>query len=155
MRFYGRHFRRDERGQSLVEFALVLPMLLVVMLMITEFGRALFQYNVLAQATRAGARTAAVLGRAQAVAQAVQDAEEFIDESGIDNNNSSTVTAEILDNYNGSGRSVIRVHAEMPFNFVFSGPLPANADGSAQVTPTAFTLVAENTMHAEQFIGAP
>ncbi len=40
------------RGQSLVEFALILPMILVVMFMITEFGRALYQYNVLLQASR-------------------------------------------------------------------------------------------------------
>ncbi len=155
MKFDGRHIHRDQRGQSLVEFALVLPMLLVVMLMITEFGRALFQYNVLAQATRAGARQAAVMGRTTAVNQAIANAENFIAQSGIDQNNTADVTAEILDNFNGSGRSVIRVRAEMPFTFVFQGPLPANADGSATVSPSALTLVAENTMHAEQFVGSP
>ena len=46
-------FMRDTRGQSLVEFALILPMMLVVMFMITEFGRALYMYNVLASAARA------------------------------------------------------------------------------------------------------
>ena len=51
---------RSDRGQSLIEFALTLPMLLVVMFMVTEFGRALYQYNVLAQATREGARVAVV-----------------------------------------------------------------------------------------------
>ena len=47
-------FVRDARGQSLIEFALILPMMLVVMFMITEFGRALYTYNVLATAARAG-----------------------------------------------------------------------------------------------------
>jgi len=53
-------FVRDARGQSLIEFALILPMMLVVMFMITEFGRALYTYNVLATAARAGVRAAVV-----------------------------------------------------------------------------------------------
>ena len=39
-------------------------MLLVVMFMVTEFGRAMYQYNVLAQATREGARVAVVSAEA-------------------------------------------------------------------------------------------
>ena len=81
MRFDGRKFSRDTRGQSLVEFALVLPMLLVVMLMITEFGRALYQYNVLSQAARAGARVAAVTGSAGAAAAGIARAQQMIDDS--------------------------------------------------------------------------
>jgi Flp pilus assembly protein TadG len=151
MRFDGRPLYRDTRGQSLVEFALVLPMLLVVMLMITEFGRALFQYNVLAQAARAGARHAAMLGQPAVVADAVAQAQAFIDASGIDDNNTVDITAVVIPNYSGSSRSVVQVTVSRPFNWVLSGPLPANADGSATVSPTAFTLSAQNTMHCEAF----
>jgi len=47
MRVGPKSFLSGTRGQSLVEFALILPIMLAVMFMITEFGRALFQYNVL------------------------------------------------------------------------------------------------------------
>jgi hypothetical protein len=151
MKFDGRKFHRDTRGQSLVEFALVLPMLLVVMLMITEFGRALYQYNVLSQAARAGARVAAVSGSAGAQAAGIARAQQMITDSNGFGDDNVTITSGVTPNYLGSGRSVVWVQASMPFRFMFSGPLPANADGSAQVTPGALTLTARNTMHAELF----
>src|SRR6516164_1215250 len=55
-----RRLRRDcqlgQRGQSLVEFAMVLPLLLLIVFGITEFGRAYYQYNTLSKAVRNGAR---------------------------------------------------------------------------------------------------
>jgi len=51
---------RDSRGQSVVEFALVLPLLLVLVFGITEFGRAWLTMNVLTSAAREGARLAVV-----------------------------------------------------------------------------------------------
>ena len=48
------------RGQTLVEFALVVLMFLVVLFGIIEFSRALWTYNTIVQATRAGARFAVV-----------------------------------------------------------------------------------------------
>ena len=51
---------RDPRGQSLVEFALVLPMLLVLLLGIADFGR-VFQAGIVTEtAARNGAETAAL-----------------------------------------------------------------------------------------------
>lgn len=54
--------RRSDHGQSVIEFALVLPILLLVVFGITEFGRALMTVNVLNAAAREGARVAAVGG---------------------------------------------------------------------------------------------
>ena len=53
-------FVNDKDGQSLIEFALVLPILLLVLFGITEFGRAILVKNVLHTASREGARLAAV-----------------------------------------------------------------------------------------------
>jgi Flp pilus assembly protein TadG len=47
-------------GQSLVEFALMLPILLVLVLMIFDFGRAIYYYSALHNAAREGARYGAV-----------------------------------------------------------------------------------------------
>ena len=52
--------RRSGRGQTLVEFAIVLPVLLLVLFAILDMGRAVFVYNTLAQSARQGARTAIV-----------------------------------------------------------------------------------------------
>lgn len=48
--------QRGERGQDLVEFALVLPLLVLLFFGIIEFGRVIFTYNTLANAAREGAR---------------------------------------------------------------------------------------------------
>jgi Flp pilus assembly protein TadG len=53
-------FRKDIKGQSIIEFALLLPILLLVLFGITEFGRAIMVKNVLHTAAREGARLAAV-----------------------------------------------------------------------------------------------
>ena len=50
---------RDE-GQALVEFTLVLPVFVVLVLAIAQFGVAFHHYLVLTDAVRAGARKAAV-----------------------------------------------------------------------------------------------
>ncbi|MGX9570863.1 TadE/TadG family type IV pilus assembly protein [Pseudomonas sp. CFBP 5748] len=48
------HFKapQAQQGVALVEFTLVLPLLLLLLLAFGEFGRMLFQYNVLLQASR-------------------------------------------------------------------------------------------------------
>jgi Flp pilus assembly protein TadG len=47
-------FKRPQaqQGVALVEFTLVLPLLLLLLLSLGEFGRMLYQYNVLLQASR-------------------------------------------------------------------------------------------------------
>ena len=51
---------RSERGQSLVEFALALPILVLLLFAVIQFGIAFNNYVTLTDATRAGARKAAV-----------------------------------------------------------------------------------------------
>ena len=51
---------KSEKGQSLVEFALVTLFFLTLLFGITEFGRALWTWNSIVQATRTGARYAVV-----------------------------------------------------------------------------------------------
>jgi Flp pilus assembly protein TadG len=51
---------RNNRGSAVVEFALVLPLLLLIVFGITEFGRAWMTVNIISGAAREGARLAAV-----------------------------------------------------------------------------------------------
>jgi Flp pilus assembly protein TadG len=69
---------RESRGNAVVEMALILPILMILMFGITEFGRAWMTVNVLTTAAREGARLAvvttpdvpAVQARAKAVCNA-------------------------------------------------------------------------------------
>lgn len=47
-------------GQSLVEFALVIPIIVLLVVAFVEIGRAVFAYNTIANAARQGARVAVV-----------------------------------------------------------------------------------------------
>jgi len=51
---------RDERGQSMTEFAVILPILVVLLFGIVQFGILFNNYVTLTDAVRAGARAAAV-----------------------------------------------------------------------------------------------
>src|SRR5947207_2126656 len=51
---------KGERGQGLVELALMLPVLMLIVIGSLDFGRAIYVDNVLANAARDGARFASV-----------------------------------------------------------------------------------------------
>lgn len=50
--------RRGQRAQSLVETALIAPILVMVLLSVVDFGRAAYDYSSLSAAVREGARVA-------------------------------------------------------------------------------------------------
>ncbi|SDC72171.1 MULTISPECIES: TadE/TadG family type IV pilus assembly protein [unclassified Candidatus Frackibacter] len=51
---------RQKRGQALVELALVLPVILLILFGIVEFGRVFHAYLVITNAAREGAREGAI-----------------------------------------------------------------------------------------------
>jgi len=51
---------RSERGQTMVEFALVVPLLMLILFAVVQFGIVYNHYVTLTDATRVGARKAAV-----------------------------------------------------------------------------------------------
>ena len=55
------------RGQGLVEFALVLPILLLIILGVVDFGRAVYGYNTIGNAARGGGRVAIVSQTASSI----------------------------------------------------------------------------------------
>ena len=59
-------FSRSERGTALVEFALILPFVLVLTVCVVDFSRAFYTKNILATAAREGARYLAVNSLADA-----------------------------------------------------------------------------------------
>ena len=68
--------RPASRGQGLVEFAIVLPLILLLLMGAVDFGRGIFAFNEVANAAREGGRTGIVNQtltdiRARAAAQAI------------------------------------------------------------------------------------
>ena len=84
-------FLKDKGGQSLIEFALVLPILLLVLFGITEFGRAIMVKNVLHTAAREGARLAAVSSVGDSLSVKARVA-EVLEAASIDDYQISIIT---------------------------------------------------------------
>ena len=55
-------WRRGEGGQTLVEFALILPIFVILLFALGDFGRAFYSWMIVTNAAREGARAAAVQG---------------------------------------------------------------------------------------------
>lgn len=78
-----RHGIRDERGQTMVEFALVVPILCVILFGLIQFGSLYKDYVTLTDATRVGARKAAV-SRNDANPEGVAEASARSSAAGLD-----------------------------------------------------------------------
>jgi Flp pilus assembly protein TadG len=151
-----RELRRSIRGQSLVEFAMVLPLMLVIVFMITEFGRALWIKNTLTQAAREGARDAVVASVDDGVklTTAKLSTERFLTDVGLLGDTAPTplpeVTVEGLDVDGDGADDHLRVQVTNDFSFIPGGELSANPFASgAVVVPTGFTIRADAVMKYE------
>jgi Flp pilus assembly protein TadG len=112
---------RNEEGQAAAEMALVLPLLAAILLAIAQFGIAFNNYITLTDATRAGARKAAVSrfvgdNGASAVA-AVRSAASGLKQSGP---GSLVVDASSATNWNVPG-SDVTVTATYPYSINILG----------------------------------
>lgn len=66
-------FRQTEAGQSLVEFTMILPIFLVLMFGLVDFGRAFYTWMLVTNAAREGARVAAVQGNSSSIDTRIYD----------------------------------------------------------------------------------
>ncbi len=79
---YTKRYLTNNRGQAIVETALVLPIIVLVLFAIVEFGLVFNQYIVVTAAAREGARAAAVSDD-MAAQNAVADAVASISNNGL------------------------------------------------------------------------
>jgi Flp pilus assembly protein TadG len=77
--------RTDKRegGQSLVEFALVLPIFLLVLFAIVDFGMAFHAWITVTNSAREGARLGAVRATATDIEQRVRDTADSLDQEDL------------------------------------------------------------------------
>lgn len=99
---------RNEKGQSLVEFAILLPILLLLLMGILEFGIMLNSYLTINNSAREGARLGIVAGSDLEINQLIATISPNLDSGNIIVNitpsegnriSGGTLTVEVIYNY--------------------------------------------------------
>jgi len=139
----GRGKRRGESGQSLVEFAIVLPILLAVVIGIFEFGRAWNVYQVLTNAAREGARRAVVPSTASEdqVRAVITD---YLDRAALE----SELGVVNIEGFRAGTGTPVAVAVSYPYEFQFLGPIVALLGDGGSV-PGSITLSTTAVMRNE------
>lgn len=135
--------RRSERGNALIEMALLLPLLIAVILGIIDSAFLLQRYLVVSNAAREGARIGLLPDYAESDAQA--RVLSYLASGGLTGsptvNNVRTATVSV----GGETMREVIVEVSYPHDFMFVGPIFALFGGS--VSP--FTLTARSAMRME------
>jgi Flp pilus assembly protein TadG len=121
---------KDEKGQNIVEFALVVPMLLLLVFGIAEYGRAWMTRNIMTGAAREAVRIAVVPSGSISAAEA--RANQILSSAGISPANV---------NVNDDGTSFGTVTATVSYDFpvVVVGFIPGM--DSSKITLTSTTTM--------------
>ena len=122
---------RDQRGQSIVELALLLPVLLVIAMGVVDFGRAMYAYVAVSNAAQAGAEYASrnPAYNASAITNAV------LYEAGTFLQSQSDKVVAVASEENGDRVKVVQVTVSYSFTpitpFPFTGDVPIQATAAA------------------------
>lgn len=138
---------RSERGAELIEFALVIPILLVVIAGMVDFALMLQRFQVVTNAAREGARIAVLPGYSQADVQARVTA--YV-QAGLADNTITPVTTLTVVSIDPPGPTPAFPAAEVvvaiTHNYVIVGPMLGLIGGSPI---GSVTLTARSTMRVE------
>jgi Flp pilus assembly protein TadG len=111
---------RRERGAAAVEMALVLPLLILLLGGIIDFGRAFMTEVILTNAAREGSRMALIDRDATTAASSI-DTRATAAANGID---TVTVTPTPSDGCSASGATQVTVEVSTSFNWLLLDTLP-------------------------------
>lgn len=123
-----RRLHRHDEGAELVEFALVLPLMLLVLLAILDFGLLFQRYHVVTNAAREGARVAVLPGYADADVQT--RVAQFLTASGLSDAPTTTVGPPNFIDVGGQCIVTRPVTVEYPFTYSVIGALATYFGGS-------------------------
>ncbi len=126
---------KSQNGQSLVEFAIVVPMLLILVFGIAEFGRAWMTRNILTGAAREAVRVLAVPAPTGGVSAASTRANDILTSAGI-----TTATVSVVDAAGPFGAVTVTVNYNFPV--VVVGFIPG-------LSSSTFPLSSTTTMRRE------
>jgi Flp pilus assembly protein TadG len=100
---------KGERGQSMVEFALIVPLFLLLMFAIVDFGMGFYSWITVTNAAREGARIGAVGADSATITQKVKDT------AGSLNNSNLTIS---VSNAQGSSGGTVGVTANYQYQLI-------------------------------------
>ena len=127
-----------DRGQALVEFAMVLPLMLLMLFALVDFGRAFYSWLLITNAAREGARVGATQSPLTDIEARVYSSASSLDAADI------TITTT---NVQGSRGETVQVDIDYSFSFVT--PISSLAQllgGGAMSDPT---ISAQSSMRLE------
>ena len=122
---------KDEQGQALTEFALVLPLLALLLFAIIQFGIVFNNYVTLTDATRAGARKGAVARRLANPPKACTDA---IDASAGGLSKKQGYSSSCTNDNNWQPGSNVTANAKYPYQISLLGIVVKNGWLSSTTT---------------------
>ncbi len=134
--------RRSERGAELIEFALVFPLLLLVVLAIADFGFLFQRYEMLTNAAREGARVAVLPGYTTADIQA--RVTSYAAAGGLPTAPTIAITPTTI-TAGANTWLATTVNVSFSHQYLFLGPMTSWFGGSL----SAVTLTAASTMRNE------
>lgn len=130
---------KSERGAELIEFALILPLLLLIMLAIVDFGFMFQRYEVLTNAAREGARIAVLPGYTTADVQARVCA--YLQTGGVPatgcpnpSNPTIVVTNQSIPMPAGAALTAKKVAVTFTHTYMFVGPIAGLFSGTFTTT---------------------
>lgn len=135
---------RSEHGAELVEMALVLPILLLLVMGIVDFGFLFQRYVVLTNAAVEGARVATMPGYTAADAQARVQA--YATNGGIPGTVTATAVPVTLPGSGGGTWPGMQVTVTHVYNLQYITPIMTLFGGSSAA---AITLTARSTMRSQ------
>jgi Flp pilus assembly protein TadG len=136
----------DERGAELIEFAFALPILLLVVAGIIDFGILFQRYEVVTNAAREGARVGILADYDETDIQ--NRVNSYLAASGLtDTAPAPGVSYDDVEvTPGGASVSVVTVTVQYPHNFLFIGPMAALVGGGDHAD---ITLSAASSMRRE------
>lgn len=138
-------FRQTEAGQSLVEFTMILPIFLVLMFGLVDFGRVFYMWFLVTNAAREGARVAAVQADYATVQDRIYDS--FCSNYPSDCSLDPDKLGITPDNIQGSRGSAVSIDLAYDFEFVTPlGSILQLIGGSSLAAPT---ISAHSSMRLE------
>lgn len=134
---------KGDAGQSLVEFAILVPVLMGVVIGIFEFGRAWNVDQVLTNAAREGARLAVI--ETSSEGDVIEAVETALTNASLDSSLATISVDGVEDDYG----SPATVQIAYPYEFIFLGPIMAFLGDGEGDAPGAITLTSQIVMRNE------
>jgi Flp pilus assembly protein TadG len=137
--------RKTEFGQALVEFTLILPIFLLLLFSLVDFGRGFYTWLLVTNAAREGARIAAVQSDAATVQTRIYESfcKNYPSDCGLDPAKLTTTKTNIQ----GSRGTAVQI--DLSYDFEFATPIGEILKVVSGGNITAPTITAHSSMRLE------